>query len=708
MLRKRFVFSYYLMAKRKTPKQKLVLEDAAEKFISTATQAFSTDKAITWMKPRLIAPPTRIQEAVDRLLQNNKALFFDCEQGLYSLRRTFFHAGKFLVSPTADEIRDGILFPGHRFMPFVSRDVFPAACRLKLPGKKTVTCKCKAVSRQLNDILIYFSMFGVNGILEYLLTDHESNSRSLSQGPESKIPVEVTVFNMKTVYKQFAFQPGDALLLTVDDWTDGCFSVAHVPHSDLEAREFQRKVWCRNLDKALLEVFDSHRGTMDIDEQLAQAFFASSEPLLESPQIHIGGYLAASEAVEMAATPTGTVLWRKGESPVEELFSDYEPADNEMVGRRDSLAAILNDVGLSLSESEIDAYMRDELFSGKGDPDAVLERCLRGRGFLDYADEAQEKAFMRFYRKLWQHVKKTYIPTEDGVKGPLRAHALSIIDKHLRWMRNCDQAGLMPADLPSQETLELAVKSGVLSNLIEALRPDDTDLDYLDVLPGLLLEIESDVDSLIASASGASAHGSRSRFRVLEGGKAAFDNVYQLKVSLQGIRPPIWRRIQVPETITLGELHIILQAAMGWQVAHLHQFTFGDTSFGSADVDDFGEMGYDDEAGVPLASLLSKKGEAFSYEYDFGDSWVHTIKVEKTVPAESGSVYPRCTTGRRACPPEDCGGIWGYEDLLAALKDPDHEDHEESLGWVGDDFDPDAFDVELTNTRIAHYDHDFK
>lgn len=173
--------------------------------------------------------------------------------------------------------------------------------------------------------------------------------------------------------------------------------------------------------------------------------------------------------------------------------------------------------------------------------------------------------------------------------------------------------------------------------------------------------------------------------------------VYQIKVTLRGIRPPIWRRIQVTSNITLFDLHWILQTVMGWYGGHLHEFdVFGDL-YGDAQ-----EMKGEvlDERKVALGQLITAEKEKFHYVYDFGDDWAHEILVEKILPVEEGSQYPVCLTGKRACPPEDCGGPPGYEDLLKILSDPSHPEHDDMFDWLPGDFDSEKFDVESVNKRL--------
>jgi hypothetical protein len=176
------------------------------------------------------------------------------------------------------------------------------------------------------------------------------------------------------------------------------------------------------------------------------------------------------------------------------------------------------------------------------------------------------------------------------------------------------------------------------------------------------------------------------------------DHVMQFKVTLKGIKPPIWRRIQVPCTYSFWDLHVAIQDAMGWLDSHLHQFivpdplTLDSVTIGIPyDDNPLGDDNVVAEWDLPIAAFFTLLNREGIYEYDFGDNWKHSLLLEKIFPLEKGKKLPACTGGRRACPPEDCGGVWGYYNLLAILSDPQHEEYSEMSEWVGSSWDADAF-----------------
>jgi len=180
--------------------------------------------------------------------------------------------------------------------------------------------------------------------------------------------------------------------------------------------------------------------------------------------------------------------------------------------------------------------------------------------------------------------------------------------------------------------------------------------------------------------------------------QSANGSIYQLKVTMRGSKPPIWRRLQVAGDVSLGKLHQIMQAAMGWYDCHLHQFEVDGISYSDPD-QDYG-LRMRNERSVRLDQVAPRVKDRLLYEYDFGDSWCHKIVVEAIMSPQPGVLYPRCLAGRRARPPENCGGMWRYSKILEARKDPDHPDRDAVQEWMSYPLDPEAVDLEVINKSL--------
>jgi hypothetical protein len=184
---------------------------------------------------------------------------------------------------------------------------------------------------------------------------------------------------------------------------------------------------------------------------------------------------------------------------------------------------------------------------------------------------------------------------------------------------------------------------------------------------------------------------------MLEPEQPANNSIYQIKVTLEGSNPPIWRRVLLFGDTSLEVLHYILQVVMDWQNYHLHQFVVGDKRYG---VNENSMPDPESERSTTLRQVATRQKSRIFYEYDFGDGWEHDILVEKVLQPEEGLRYPVCIEGEHAAPPEDCGGIPGYYMMLEAIEDPEHPDHEDMLEWVGGDFDSATFDLYEINEKL--------
>lgn len=175
--------------------------------------------------------------------------------------------------------------------------------------------------------------------------------------------------------------------------------------------------------------------------------------------------------------------------------------------------------------------------------------------------------------------------------------------------------------------------------------------------------------------------------------------VYQPKVTLDEIEPPISRRIHVSGDTTLSRLHTVIQKVMGWKDAHLHEFEVKGRRYGVPDPNE-PEYEVEHDWRILLRETVPVEGMTFRYIYDLGDNWTHEILVEKIETPTEPLRYPVCLSGERRCPPEDCGGAGGYEVLLEAIRDPAHPEHEDMLRWAGRRFDAEAFDLAAVNRKL--------
>jgi hypothetical protein len=225
----------------------------------------------------------------------------------------------------------------------------------------------------------------------------------------------------------------------------------------------------------------------------------------------------------------------------------------------------------------------------------------------------------------------------------------------------------------------------------------------------LFSDDKSGIDPLISSLLdqiGETPHRRRYKMRLIEASPQNL--IYQLKITLKKIDPPIWRRILVAGDISLPRLHAVLQIVMGWTNSHLHGFEVGKVFYTEPDPDYGEESNIVDERQVRLSQIAPQVGSHFVYEYDFGDSWDHEIVVEHILPPDEKILYPHCIDGKRACPHEDVGGPFGYAEFLAAIHDRKHPKHTALLAWAGGKFNSEKFDLLSTNELLQLFQSQFQ
>jgi len=180
------------------------------------------------------------------------------------------------------------------------------------------------------------------------------------------------------------------------------------------------------------------------------------------------------------------------------------------------------------------------------------------------------------------------------------------------------------------------------------------------------------------------------------------NQIYQIQIALKDFKPKIWRRLLIPADTLLSDLHKIIQTSMGWTNSHLHQFIKDRTYYTVKvkDDDTWDEMDNVDYKRMKISDLLKTEKQKIKYEYDFGDGWEHDVILEKILVRDEKIKYPICIAGKMSCPPEDCGGSWGYADMLEILKNPAHPEYKEFVDWLDEDFDPEYFDKEEVNESL--------
>ncbi|MCK5845372.1 MAG: hypothetical protein KAG97_11735, partial [Victivallales bacterium] len=382
----------------------------------------------------------------------------NCKREMFSSRQRFFDGAQFRITPLADEVTKGYLVPGHRFMPFLSRTVFPADATLVLPDGSSVPTR--PISLPLKQVLPFLHFFGSDGSSEYLILEKDENMESLL--PPFEGTVELTVFDFHDYFESAGFQTGDSLMLTVSNWMDGVFEVQAVP-ADKRLDLAKNREWIRSVAQAF-EPAMGELGTMgDCYEQLALTVRNAQESselasLMINPPMSFADWFNQQKKWAVKSVGDRSLFWSVEDDPLEDFLMESMENPPEPESEMD---AWLQKLGLSFSEEEVVAYMLDALFSEEERPDSVLARILEGRS-LQFSSAEEQAKFHILWLAKWDEVRRTYSREEDSFAA-LRSRFLACNDRCLAILRQLDANGAGREIFQNPAFMELNKFSSIIS-----------------------------------------------------------------------------------------------------------------------------------------------------------------------------------------------------------------------------------------------------
>jgi hypothetical protein len=508
-------------------------------------------------------------------------------------------------------------------------------------------------------------------------------------------PLEMTVFDMREFYAQCDFKAGDSLMLKVEDSLKGVLSVRHLPAQGKSVDFAGTHDWVKALRDGFDAMREQEQSNYDCAEQMAWMFYLAesdqeSRSVLTDPALSLPDFFRKQEDLTMKTIGQLTAFMLVDESIEDRMMKFMDEEEPEAETELDAIFQMMN---LSLDTDDADAYMRDAIACGNINPSAVLERALSGRELI-FPNEIIRQEFIDLWEELWDEVLERYNPKKDRF-CKTRSVFLGFNDRCLKILRDMDLKGMDPQGILSNpDFMQLTEITGMIHSVFQMTNQMDEDTGSLPLpLDEISEKLGFVIDDLAERLTGEQP---QVRQPVADG------PVCQLKITLQDSNPPIWRRVLVPAGMELEDLHDVIQAVFGWDNCHLHQFVDGGTFYQAEDDEVYELPGVKvvNYAGISISDLLHKEKDEIVYKYDFGDSWDHTILLEKVLKPKAKQVLPICTKGARACPPEDCGGMNGYYHLLEVLSGPDCKGKRELLEWAGGPIDPEDFDLVAINARF--------
>ena len=659
-------------------------EDALYDFLDNAVKPFTSADAAVEIRRADSSGGRRLNEEVSAFLRSRKLAFPSTDDRWIS-RRACFDAGRFAITPTRLEIRNGILIPGHRCVPFANPILLPHELSFRWNGKELPTTTSEGPPE---DFYPYFDLFGEEYAPQYIARDNPTNEEAFNMDPyEDPLEVSVRTLDMRTIYRETAFVPGDRFAAKVIDWKGGVFELEKVGKDAWTAEALAE--WESAANAGFDASFDRIGPGASTEEQIAFAYWFGGERLRSTPAYALEEFLyERTERIDTVPYGMESRFWRAGKD-----IPDVGPwTDASGPPDKTDVEALLAKLGVPVSEYVIESYVRDAFFRRETEIHLILERLVPASIEVN---QAERLYLAQYVAETREDFSETYNLFADRDMGPLRQRVAELHSAVVDLVARLSSRDINPSWLPKHAFVTLSQLQVHASNLLEDLDydepPESRELDGMEnSLDGMIDTYEEVKEAIEASLDGFR----RSRLTLVRPAEKEIPPTMRaIQAALTGT--DVWRRLVVPETLTLADLHRCLQAAFGWSGERLHGFIVDGEVYGSDTAG--GELA---ERTVAIAAIAAAGITEISYDYDYGAEWEVRITLLHGVAEEAGG-RGRCVAGALAAPPENIGGPLRYRRFLSALRGEDGQEKKLAQAELGEGFDPDAFELATVDAAVA-------
>ena len=629
----------------------------------------------------------RLADEVRTFIEKRR-LAFPLPNRLYQTRRGYFEQARFVIRPSRLEIQNGILIPGHRCLPFENPMLFPHEFQFIWKGELIPKTNTEGSPEELYP---FYSLYGEEYAPQYIARDNPDNEAAFNidlyeEGGE----VSITTLDLRSLYRETGFVPGDRLVLQVSDWKAGVFTIQDVLRGpDVSEAAIE---WARLLEQGFYSTFAQIGPGTSTEEQLVYAFWFGGRRLLDLPAMAVETFMY--EYTEKIATvPYGmeSRFWYAGKEipDASHWAEDGAPPD------KTELEEMLYTYGLPISEYVVQSYVRDALYQQELDLSALLGRIVPAPIKMSGEDEL---FLAQYVMEVYEEFSQSYSIFLDKEMGPIRHSAAELHTAVVALMVQLSVNGVEQSWLPQHTLVILSQLQVHSARILEDLDHDDphepSDLQTIDTALEGMIETYEDIKHAVQEALDSYR---RSRISVVRpeqlNQNQSENRWWTVQVALSGTS--LWRRLLVHDSVTLYDVHRIIMAVLGWSGQKLHGFIIKGELY-DAEVPSRDR----DERFLTLGEISRKGISEFIYNYDFTAEWEIRISLLHPVEQTEASQYVCCLAGAGAAPPEQIGGALRFRRFLTALHKQNPLEQAEARKALGQDFNPDQFDLSSCNNRL--------
>jgi hypothetical protein len=648
-------------------------EDALYEFLENHLEPFTLGDLTGFIR---LLDSSRNSYLADEIVAfiESRNLAFQVGSAGWMSRRGYFEPLRFVISPTRSELLNGILIPGHRCVPFANPSLLPQEYRFFYREKQILYSPLEGPPEEFYP---YYTIFGEEYAPQYVARDNPNNESAFNSDPYEDPPdVSIQVLDMRNLYRELAFVPGDRFVARSLDWKEGAFSLERVGKDEWSQADLRR--WQEAAEEGFENSFKLRGPGESTEEQIAYAYWHGGKRMRELPAYALEDFLyEQTDRIETVPYGIETRFWFVGKdipdmkkrppppvsTPVEELL-DFTPAP--------------------VSEYVIHSYVYDAFFRRDRDIPALVRRIIPPSVNVR---EERLKLFARYVAELYDELGPFYSPFTDAARGPVRQRMTELHTAVVDLAARLGRGDINTAWLPKHTFIILCQiqshAAGVLEDLDTEDSPADEELESIDNSLDSMIETYEDIRELIEDALNSFRQNNLS---VVRAEKTGEDPAWRtIQVSLGGA--DVWRRVILPETCSLKELHRIIQALFGWKAGYSFHFALE-------------EQGGRERLELDLSLGRLDLGGGNSFLYEYGTKW--TVKILLLSRHEDdGALGLRCVAGSGSAPPEYIDGPMRFRRYIVALASGADAERKLALRELGEDFDPEAFDLEACNSRLA-------
>jgi len=662
-------------------------EEALYSFLDNVTGAFELEDVISHIR-KIDSRRINTLAAEAEAFINCRNLAFPSGLRRWVSRRGFFEGLEFVISPTRLELVNGILIPGHRCVPFANINLMPQEYSFSWQGLPVPFTTTEGPPEELYP---FYSIFGEEYAPQYVARDNSENEEAFNNDPYDDPPeVSIKTLDMRNIYREASFVPGDSFVVRTADWKEGRFELKKADKDDWAGEELRD--WLRAAGDGFEQSFAKLGPASCTEEQIAYAYWYGSQRMRELPAYSLEDFLyEKSDRIETAAYGIETRFWYAGREIPDRKDLDSGNARPD----KTPIEEILNRLKIPVSEYVIQSYVQDSLYREGGDTELIIRRLVPPSVELGSRDR---KFLTGYIEDILEEFQKIYSPFNDKIQGSIRSRMgelhTAVIDLAARLARG----GIDPSWLPRHTFIILSQIQNHTASVMEDLDSDESlpeaDLDALDNSLDSMIETYEDIKELIDEALNSFR---RNKLAVIHSGAdSGIVTERLLQLSIGGI--DVWRRIIVSENCTLGELHGIIQTVFGWRNSQDFRFSAENTQGNNAK---FGvKLSPDNDLDLATRIKALEAGNIIELLYEYGTKW--TVRIMILSRYETPGIKPvRCVAGAGASPPEFIGGPLKFRRVISALESGNDMERLGARQELGPEFSPGEFNLDACNRSLG-------